>query len=182
MATLLEEGLDRRERTTTGIERAFLGERGPIRSVPSPRVRTGLALFAVAARHGQPVGPAMHALADHLDELRRVERDARANLDRVVGTLRSTGAVFGPLVGGATVGLAAFMSAADGVGGGPIDLAGLGPAVGVYVLALSVTLTALSVGLHRGLDRQLLAQRVGTSLLTATACFLGAYVVTVAVT
>jgi hypothetical protein len=121
-------------------------------------------------------------MATHLDDLRQVERDARADLDRVVGTLRSTGAVFGPLVGGATVALAAYMDEAGLVGSGPVDVAGLGAAVGLYVLALGVILTALSVGLERGLDRHLVAVRVGSSLLAGTACFLAGYAVTGAVT
>jgi hypothetical protein len=121
-------------------------------------------------------------MADHLDDLRRVERDARADLDRVVGTLRSTGAVFGPLVGGATVALAAYMGNGGLAGGEPIDVSGLGVAIGGYVLALAAILTALSVGLERGLDRHLVGARVGTSLITATACFLAGYVVAAAAT
>jgi hypothetical protein len=182
MGAVLETGVRRQSRTTAGIERALLGERGPLQSRPSPRLRGGLALLALAAREGRSVGHAIQSMATHLDDLRQVERDARADLDRVVGTLRSTGAVFGPLVGGATVALAAYMDEAGLVGSGPVDVAGLGAAVGLYVLALGVILTALSVGLERGLDRHLVAVRVGSSLLAGTACFLAGYAVTGAVT
>jgi Flp pilus assembly protein TadB len=182
MGAVLEAGVRRQARTAAGIERALLGDTGPLQLLPSPRLRGGLGLLALAAREGQSVGPALRSMATHLDDLRQVERDARADLDRVVGTLRSTGSVFGPLVSGATVALAAYMDEAGLAGGGSIDVAGLGFAVGWYTLALAVILTALSVGLERGLDRHLVAVRVGTSLLAATACFFGGYLIAAAVT
>jgi Flp pilus assembly protein TadB len=182
IGTVLETGIRRQDRITAGIEGALLGDTGPLQTHPSPRLRSGLVLLTIAAREGRSVGPAIQSMADHLDDLRRVERDALADLDRVVGTLRSTGAVFGPLVGGATVALAAYMGNGSLAGGAPIDVSGLGAAIGGYVLALAVILTALSVGLERGLDRHLVGLRVGTSLIAATACFLAGYAVAAAVT
>jgi hypothetical protein len=177
----ISDGTARQVRLGIDFERAFLGDGGPLEGVPSSRLRGAITLLAVAAREGRPAGSALRAMADHLDELDRVEREARAALRPVVGTLRSTGAYFGPLVGGATVALSGHLDPSSLPGNASSGLAWLGPAVGGYVLALAVILTTLSVGLDRGLEPALVASRVGTGLLAATASFLGGYAVAAAV-
>jgi hypothetical protein len=179
--SLLARGAARQARLGIGIERAFLGPAGPLARVPSSRLRGVVTMLAVAAREGRPAGSALRAMADHLDELDRVERETRTALRPVVGTLRSTGAYFGPLVGGATVALSGHLDPSSLPGNASSGLAWLGPAVGGYVLALAVILTTLSVGLDRGLEPALVASRVGTGLLAATASFLGGYAVAAAV-
>jgi len=96
-----------------GVSEAFLGRGGPAATVPSPRLRGAIALLAVAAREGRPVGDVLLELADQLESLRDLERDARRQLATVTGTLSNTAAVFAPLVGGATVALATGIDAAD---------------------------------------------------------------------
>jgi len=114
-------------------------------------------------------------MADNLEELAAVERDARREIGKVTGTLANTATLFGPLVAGATVALADGMeldgeiAAANGPG-----TAGLGLAVGTYVLAMAVVLTVFATGLSRGLDRSLVGYRVGWALLVAA----GVYVAT----
>ncbi len=167
-------------RLRVGIGEAFLGETGVLAEVPSPRARSGAALLATAAREGEPAGRAAVVMADHLSELRSVEREARRELATVTGTLRHTAAVFGPLVAGATVALADGMAVhslsleGDAPTAPPIPTADLGLAVGAYVLFLAAVLTALAVGLERGLDRALVGHRVGWALLSATGVFLAA--------
>ena len=73
-------------------------------------------MLAVAAREGRPAGDVLLELADQLEALRDLERDARRQLATVTGTLSNTAAVFAPLVGGATVALATGIDAVD-VGG-----------------------------------------------------------------
>lgn len=117
------------------------------------------------------------ATAEQLAELRRVESEARQELDRVTRTLSNTASVFAPLVGGATVALVAGMSARSTERfGETLPVEALGPAVGFYVLLLAVVLTALSTGLEHGLDRALVGYRVGWALLSATATYLAAFV------
>ena len=99
-----------------GVREAFLGLGGPAAAVPSPRLRGAIALLAVAAREGRPAGDVLLELADQLEALRDLERDARRQLATVTGTLSNTAAVFAPLVGGATVALATGIDAVD-VGG-----------------------------------------------------------------
>lgn len=174
---VLAAGARRQRQLDVGVERAFLGERGVLADVPSPRVRGSVALLAIAAREGQPAGGAILSVAGHLDDLREVEHDARESVRSVVETLRSTGALFGPLVGGATVALGAHMTGEGAaLPGSAGSLSWLGIAVGWYVLVLAAVLTALATGLDRSLDRHLVGYRVGRALLLATGTFLAGYV------
>jgi hypothetical protein len=174
MGDVLGRATARQRQLGVGTERAFLGDHGALSEVPSPRIRGSVAVLSMAAREGRPAGTALVALADHAEDLRRVEREARHDLDRVCGTLQSTGALFGPMVAGATVALA------DGIAGGAVlsgggDLPWLGLAVGGYVLAFAVTLPALAASLARGFDGALVGHRAGRSLLVATGSYLGSY-------
>lgn len=165
-------------RLGVGVERAFLGEYGALSDVPSPRAHDAVTLLSVAAREGQPASDAIIATAAHLDRLQTVEREARHELAQITGTLQSTGSIFAPLVAGATVALADGMAtfADDGSELSPIPPETLGLSIGVYVLVLSVLLTALSTALARGLDRPLLAYRVGGALCSASVVFTAAVV------
>lgn len=165
-------GVQRRLRV--GVREAFLGDHGALADVPSPQARTVASLLALAAREGRPAGRAIVSMADHVDDLQRVEREARRELASVTGTLRTTAGIFGPLVGGATVALADGMAA--GALGEPLPTAALGLTVGAYVLLLSVILTTVSTGLERGFDRALVGYRVGTALLAAVGSFLAGFV------
>lgn len=166
------------ERLGVGVDRAFLGEYGALRTIPSPRARDAATLLAVAAREGQPTSDAILATADHLDRIRAVERDARHDLAQVTDTLQSTGSIFAPLVAGATValadGMATFAGDADELS--PIPPETLGLSIGLYVLLLAVLLTGLSTGIARGLDRPLLAYRIGGALCSASIVFPAAVV------
>lgn len=161
-----------------GPRAALLGERGALRAVPSPRVQSTARLLSLAGREGRPAGQAIVAMAGHLEDLRAVEREARHELARLTGTIRNTGAVFGPLVAGATValadGMAEFGTDAETIS--TVPTTGLGLAVGAYVLVLAVVLAALATGVEHGLDRPLLGYRAGIALTSATAVFLAAFV------
>ncbi|MFC4552775.1 hypothetical protein [Halorussus sp. GCM10023401] len=174
-------GVQRRLRV--GVRDAFLGEHGALADVPNPQARSVAELLAVAGREGRPAGRPAVAMADHVDDLRGVEREARRELAQVTGTLRNTAAVFAPLVGGATVALADSTAAKSTISAGttpafgdPLPTAALGVAVGAYVLLLAAVLTALATGLERGLDRALVGYRVGLAVLSAAATYLAAFV------
>lgn len=187
------------------IEEAFLGEGGPLTTVPSPRAHGVAVLLGVAAREGRPAGEVLLELAQLLEDLRELERESTRQLATVTQTLSNTAAFFGPLVGGATVALAAGIGAdAGGLSGGlsfgattgtvpqgaqgspdpaagwrgtgPIALGALGHVIGAYVLLLSAILTALATSLERGLDRTLVAYRIGLALPTATVTYLASFV------
>ncbi|MFC4449299.1 type II secretion system protein [Halorussus aquaticus] len=170
---MLAETAGVQRRLRVGVREAFLGEYGALADVPSPQARSVAALLAVAAREGRPAGRAVVSMADHVDDLQRVEREARRELASVTGTLSNTAAVFGPLVGGATVALADGMAA--GRLGEPLPNAALGLAVAGYVLLMAAILTALATGLERGFDRALVGYRVGLALLAAVGSFFAGF-------
>ncbi len=175
---LFREAVSRQRRLGATVGTSFLAPDGALAATPSRRFRGAAALCALAAREGQPAGEALTALGDHLSALRRVEREGRRELSTVTGTLTNTAALFGPLVGGATVALAAGIGGDVGpLGGRALPVSALGPAVGAYVLLLAATLTVLATGLERGLDRALVGYRVGVALASATTAFLLAVVV-----
>jgi Flp pilus assembly protein TadB len=188
--TTFEEAVGVSRRLRVGVRASFLGEHGALATVPSQRARGAAALLAIAASEGRPAGAAIVSLADHLTELRRIERESRRELATITSTLANTAALFGPLVGGATVALAGRMATAVEAGGSTTAAAGvagaagttaigpseLGVAVGGYVLATAVVLTALAATLERGFDRALVGYRVGIALPSATATYLATYV------
>lgn len=173
---MLGAGVTRQRQLQVGVRAAFLGDRGTLRLVPSRRVRGSMALLALAGTEGRPAGSALLALGEHLEDLQRIESDARHSLDHVCQTLRSTGVLFGPLVAGSTVALADGMGASDLLEGA-VSLTWLGAPVGLYVLCLAVLLTALSTGLTRGVDRALVGYRAGQALVVATVTYLASYLV-----
>jgi hypothetical protein len=172
---VFEAAARRQRQLRVGVEPAFAGEYGALDGVPSRRAEAAARLLGVAASAGPPAGRALVETADHLEALRRVEAEARRDLGRVTSTLGNTAAFFGPLVGGATVALAARVASAESLEGGGLPVADLGLAVGAYVLLLAVVLAALSVGLSRGLDRATVGHRVGGALCAATVTYLVAF-------
>ena len=175
MGDVLAAGERQQRQLQVGVDEAFLGRHGALDAVPSPRVRGSFALLSLAGEEGRPAGAALLALAEHVEDLQRIEREARHSLAHVCRTLRSTALLFGPMVAGSTVALADGMSAEDALPGGSGSLTWLGGPVGVYVLVLAVLLTTLSVGLVRGFDRALVGYRVGRALVSATLTYLCSY-------
>ncbi|WP_226021740.1 hypothetical protein [Halomicrobium salinisoli] len=167
---VLADAAARQRRLGIGVEAAL---DAAVADLPSRRVRAAAAAIALAADEGRPAGDALIATGEHLEAVTAVEREARRAVAQVTDTLSNTAAVFAPLVGGATVALADAFGA-DGPLVADANAAGLGAAVGVYVLLLAVLLTALATGLTRGFDRSLVGYRVGLALLAATATYLTA--------
>lgn len=176
-----ETAARRQRQLRIGVESAFLDEYGALEGLPSQRAESASRLLAMAARAGAPAGRALVDTADHLDELQQVETEARRELGQVTSTLSNTAAFFGPLVGGATVALADSVGTTESIGGSAPETAGLGLAVGVYVLLMAALLIALSTGLQRGVDRATVGYRTGGALCTATVTYLLAFSATAAV-
>ena len=153
-----------------GVEAAFLGTYGALRDVPSPRARGTAILLGIASDEGQPAGRAIVAMADHLEELEEVENETKRQLLRVTDTLESTTAYFGPLVAGATVGMAGLLSE-DAVGlteeATAFPTESISIVIGVYIVLLCLVLTPLTIGLRHGLDRALIGYYLGRNLLVA---------------
>lgn len=159
-----------------GVREAFLGRGGPAVPVPSPRLNGAIVLLAVAAREGRPAGDILLELADQLEALRDLERDARRQLATVTGTLANTAAVFAPLVGGATVALATGVDAVDVGGLGAGATAGA-DAVGVGVpsgeSASGDPQTGRATDGERALAVPILGRIVGTYVLVLSVLLTG---------
>jgi hypothetical protein len=184
-----ESAAERGRRLGCGIEPAFLGTGGPLTDLPSPRCERAVATLARAARVGAPAGDMLVETGDHLADLRRVTARTRRETARLTATLANTAVVFGPLVGGVTVAMAAGTTGQAGVAGGPgpatvppagaagtglgtaLPVAELGVAVGCYVLLLAAVLTALATGLRYGPDRARIGYRVGLAVPLAATTF-----------
>ena len=169
LATLLHRGVRRQAILGVDVERAFRGQHGALAAVPSHRTRQAATLLGAAAEIGPPAAESVSAMGKHLSDLQRIEQELRRDLAQVTGTLSNTAALFGPLVGGATVALGETMGTAGPLGGPAPERVGL--VVGWYVLVLAVVLTALSAGLRGGFDRVRVGHRVGVALMSATATF-----------
>ncbi|RKD97462.1 secretion system protein [Halopiger aswanensis] len=164
-------------RLHTSVEEAFLGDYGALRDVPSQRARSMAALLAIAGDEGKPAGRAIVAMADHLEELEDVEAETKRDLVRVTSTLDNTAAYFGPMVGGATVGMAGMLSAENftavaGMGDATtLATDQLGVVVAVYLMLLACILTPLSYALRFGMDRTLFGYHVGRTLVSSMVLF-----------
>lgn len=149
---------------------AFLGRHGALTGLPSPRTRAIVELLDDALSAGPPGGRVLVALAEHVDRLVRVERDATRELATVTNALATTGRWVAPLVAGVTVALARRLRPlGDGTATYPPDLLAL--AIGGYVLALSVLLSAFAVVVERGFDRAAVLHAVGASVAVASLAY-----------
>jgi len=176
---MLADAVRHHRRLGLTVGEAFGDDHGSLATLPSRRAHEIATLFDLSATEGRPAGEALVATAEHVERLHRVERDARRELSKTTDTLTNTAAMFGPIVGGATVALSARVARTGTTaqfGGAPLPTAELGLAVGAYVLWLAAALTVLSTGLARGVDRTLVGYRVGVALCLATVCYLAAYV------
>ncbi|THE64378.1 secretion system protein [Salinadaptatus halalkaliphilus] len=165
------------QRLHTSVEAAFLGEYGALRDIPSQRARSMAALLAIAGDEGKPAGRAIVSMADHLEELEEVEAETKRALVRVTSTLDNTAAYFGPMIGGATVGMADMLSVEEFDNLEGFDEAAtlatdeLGVVVAVYLIMLSFILTPLSYALRYGMDRTLFGYHIGRALVSSMVLF-----------
>lgn len=176
MGRILDLAATQQRQLQVGVREAFLGQYGALADVPSRRIHGSFGLLALATTEGKPAGGALLSLAEHVEELRDIEHEARQGLRHVCRTLGSTGRVFGPMIAGTTVALAETIGGEGFPAGGERAFAWLGATVGWYVLALAILLPVLATGLTRGLDRSLAGYRVGGSLVVATLTYIGSYV------
>lgn len=174
---MFEHAAGVQRRLHTSVEEAFFGPYGALRDIPSQRAHSMAALLAIAGEEGRPAGRAIVSMADHLEDLEEVEAETKRALIRVTSTLDNTAAYFGPMVGGATVGMAGMLTADDfatfdGFGEATtLPIEQLGVVVAVYLIMLACILTPLSYALRYGMDRTLFGYHVGRALLSSMVLF-----------
>jgi len=92
MGEVLDDAARHQRTLRVGLGEALYGDHGALATVPSARVESTLGLLVVAACEGAPAGDALVVVADHVERLRSVEREARRDLRRATTTLTNTAA------------------------------------------------------------------------------------------
>ncbi len=150
-------------------ERALLDpEMGALGGVGSRTIRASLrSAVASSSMDPQTAGKMMMDFSGYLRGLQKTERETRLQLTGVSENMRSTAALFAPLIMGVTVGLFALLSSTfadvgDGVEMMPVWLFAL--VVGVYLVLMVLVISHFCSRLLDGDDKVDLRWRVGTSL------------------
>ncbi|HIH73894.1 MAG TPA: hypothetical protein HA306_00925 [Methanosarcina sp.] len=155
----------------------FDKEFGAFRHVYSERIRNTMLLFTESVhKNHEAAGASIIKLADHLKELSAVEERIRRSLYDVTSTMRTTAAVFAPLIAGITLALSEVITkilnqVAERVSRVPADLSGMpveitpeafsqsiSPdqfllAIGVYIIIISAILTRFAGAIEYGGER-----------------------------
>lgn len=156
----------------------FDEEFGAFRHVYSERIRNTMLLFTESVhKNHEAAGASIIKLADHLKELSAVEERIRRSLYDVTSTMRTTAAIFAPLIAGITLALSEVISkilnqVAERVSRVPADLSGMPVeiqpetfsqsippdqfllAIGVYVILISAILTRFAGAIEYGGERE----------------------------
>ncbi|AKB27653.1 hypothetical protein MSSIT_0934 [Methanosarcina siciliae T4/M] len=155
----------------------FDEEFGAFRHIYSERIRNTMLLFTESVhKNHEAAGASIIKLADHLKELSAVEERIRRSLYDVTSTMRSTAAIFAPLIAGITLALSEVITkilnqVAERVSRVPADLSGMpveispesfsqsippdqfSLAIGAYVVIISAILTRFAGTIEYGGDR-----------------------------
>jgi Flp pilus assembly protein TadB len=155
----------------------FDEEFGAFRHVYSERIRNTMLLFTESVhKNHEAAGASIIKLADHLKELSAVEERIKHSLYDVTSTMRTTAAIFAPLIAGITLALSEVITkilnqVAERVSRVPADLSGMpveiSPenfsqsippdqfmlAIGVYIVLVSAILTRFAGAIEYGGDR-----------------------------
>jgi hypothetical protein len=155
----------------------FSPEFGSLRFVYSDRVKAILRLFVEGIQKSQrAVSVSLIKIADHLKELQNVEQKIRDMLAELTSTMRSTAALFAPLIAGVTLAITKLISIILTSMSGKINTSGLVTdsstmlpmttsftvenirpeffvlVIGIYILELAVLLTRFTNGIDEGDD------------------------------
>jgi Flp pilus assembly protein TadB len=161
---------------------------GAFRDIYSERIRTTMLLMVESVQKSHEVaGVAIVKLADHLKELQDVEIKIRQSLYDMTSTMRSTAAVFAPLIAGVTIALSEVITKilqniSDSIKRLP-ENAFPGPAqisadnlnqsipsdifmfaIGIYIIMITVILVRFSGTIEYGGDRTQLLYEIGQIL------------------
>ena len=157
----------------------FSSEYGSLKHVYSDRIKAIMRLFVEGIQKSQrAVGISIIRIADHLKELQQVENKIKDTLYSLTSTLRSTAAIFAPLIAGVTLAITKLISTilhsisgkipTETVGyGSPTVFASITEAftlenvrpeyftlvVGIYIIELVFLLTRFTNGIDEGDDK-----------------------------
>lgn len=166
----------------------FDEEMGAFKDIYSDRIRTTMMLFVESAHKShEAAGVAIVKLADHLKELQDVELNIKQSLYDMTSTMRSTAAIFAPLIAGVTMALSEVIAKilqniSNSISRLPADLipvsAQISPAnleqsipsdlfmlsIGVYLILVTVILTRFAGTIEYGGDKAQLMYDLGQVL------------------
>jgi len=171
----------------------FNSEYGSLKHVYSDRIRAIMKLFVEGIQKSQKaVSISIIRIADHLKELQQVENRIKDSLYSLTSTLRSTSAVFAPLIAGVTLAITKLITtiiesmsgklSSDVLGGSnsvlysvanSFTLENIRPefftlVVGIYIIELVFLLTRFTNGIDEGDDKVEYMYMLGRVLPTAT--------------
>ena len=171
----------------------FSSEYGSLRHVYSDRIRAIMRLFVEGIHKSQrSVSISIIRIADHLKELQQVESKIKDTLCSLTSTLRSTAAVFAPLIAGVTLAItklisniihsmASKLSTETFAGGYSNTFASITDAftlenvrpeyfvlvVGIYIIELVFLITRFTNGIDEGDDKAEYMYSLGKIMPTA---------------
>jgi Flp pilus assembly protein TadB len=140
--------------TRRSLEDALFGQDGLLRTFPSRLIRASMKMVVeVAGKDPATAGKAVMDMSAYLRDLQRVDADMRRELGSVVEAMKTTAALFAPVVLGITCALyllladafAAFATLA-------MDPAAFFGVVGVYLVLTVVAVTYFANGIEEGGD------------------------------
>ena len=168
---------------------------GAFKDIYSDRIKTTMLLFAESVHKShESAGVAIIKLADHLKELQEVELNIKRSLYDMTSTMRSTAAIFAPLIGGVTIALSEVIqkilqNVAEGLSRLPPNMipgpAQINPenlnqsispdlfmlAVGIYLMLVTAILTRFSGTVEYGGDKPQLMHDLGQMLPVSMVVF-----------
>jgi len=174
-------------------EALFSSEYGSLKHVYSDRIKAIMRLFVEGIQKSQrAVSISIIRIADHLKELQQVENKIKDTLYSLTSTLRSTAAVFAPLIAGVTLAITKLISNilhsmsgkiptenfADGSSSvfsgitGSFALENIRPeyfvlVIGIYIIELVFLLTRFTNGIDEGDDKAAFMYSLSKVLPTA---------------
>jgi hypothetical protein len=161
---------------------------GAFKDIYSERIKTTMKLLVESTHKSHEIaGVAIVKLADHLKELQDVELNIKQSLYDMTSTMRSTAAVFAPLIAGVTIALSEVIAKilqniSDSIGRLPENSlpgpAQISPenlnqsipsdlfmfAIGIYIILITVILIRFSGTIEYGGDRAQLRYDIGQIL------------------
>ena len=163
----------------TNLKEALFGnDFGSLKHVYSDRIKAIMRLFVEGIKKSQKaVSVSIIKIADHLKELQQVENKIKDTLHSLTSTLRSTAAIFAPLIAGVTLAITKLISnilksmsgnlPTNNIEGAPLFITGIAESftlenvrieyfvlvVGLYVIELVFLLTKFTNGIDEGDDK-----------------------------
>jgi hypothetical protein len=157
------------------LERALFGETGLFTIFPSKITRATMRSFVeIAKKDSVKAGQMVISTSNHLQELQRLDEDAKRSLRTSTESMRMTGLLFAPIVMGVTFSLYTLLYdtfAATGQTEGMMSPYIFLIVIGVYVVLMSAVAMYFVSSIVKGHDRISIGYLVGIGMLISTSVY-----------